>query len=105
MPSRSSLQVRERLKKGTELFVMMHKRRQGLGQAASTDENEVKQDDTEEGNNDKATVVTHTDCLNALYPELNEFYLHHRQDGDFREHTDQRGIISYAWIYHEAIDE
>lgn len=48
--------------------------------------------------------VTHHQILEALYPSMSNYYRKARLNSDFRDQVDVSGLVSYAYVYHEAID-
>jgi myosin heavy subunit len=48
--------------------------------------------------------VTHHQVLEALYPMISGYYRKARLNSDFTQHVDFSGVVSYAYVYHECID-
>jgi hypothetical protein len=48
--------------------------------------------------------LTHQDLLSEVSPNVSDFYHERRHNSDFTEGIDFKGIVSYAYVYHQALE-
>ncbi|RYG69087.1 hypothetical protein EON64_03605, partial [archaeon] len=58
----------------------------------------------EEGEGSRRFSLTLQDFLNQTYPNMADFYADKRLNSDFTEGIDFDGVVSYAFVYHQALE-
>lgn len=48
--------------------------------------------------------LTHQDLLSEVSPTMSDFYSERRHNSDFTEGIDFKGVVSYAYVYHQALE-